>query len=90
MGDIKFLAERIKHLQKLQKTAWIDKSFAEHTELNDRVLRLKQWRKELSVKQANKSFKNLSGAFKNLQPAMGNAVEQLNKTGNGIKKISAK
>lgn len=90
MGDIKFLTERIKCLQKLQKTAWIDKSLAEHTELNDRVLRLKQWRKELSVKQTNKSFKNLSGAFKNLQPAMGNAVEQLNKIGNGIKKISAK
>lgn len=51
MGDIKFLTERIKHLQKLQKTAWIDKSFAEHIELNDRVLRLKQWRKELSIKQ---------------------------------------
>ena len=41
MGDIKFLTERIKYLQKIQKTAWIDKNFAEHTELNDRVLRLK-------------------------------------------------
>ena len=90
MGDIKFLTERIKYLQKIQKTAWIEKNFAEHTELNDRVLRLKQWRKQLSIQQANKSFKNLSGAFKNLQPAMGNAVEQLNKIGNGIKKISAK
>lgn len=90
MGDIKFLTERIKYLKKIQKTAWIEKNFAEHTELNDRVLRLKQWRKQLSIQQANKGFKNLSGAFKNLQPAIGNAVEQLNKIGNGIKKVSAK